>query len=97
MHNGAPHQGGDHMRYFLLAVTLTSMTLASLSSSYAATDCKKDISDFDAAVKTSTATKPNIKEAMKIRDEAYKDCMQKGGSATGDADMAKAQKLIGIK
>jgi hypothetical protein len=87
------------MKNIMVSVVLAGMALAvaGASPSLAKTDCKKDISEFDAGVKTTTASKADVDKAMKLRDEANKDCTEKGGSAKGDADMKQALKLIGIK
>jgi hypothetical protein len=63
----------------------------------AKSDCKKDIVQFDAAVKTTKAKMVDVNKAIKLRDEANKDCLAKGGSAQGDADMRQALLLIGVK
>ena len=48
-------------------------------------------------VKTTKAKSADVQRAMKLRDEAHSDCVEKGGSAKGDADMRQALKLIGTK
>jgi hypothetical protein len=81
----------------IILLVLAAMALAGTSPSFAKTDCKKDVADFDLAVKTTKATKADVAAATKLRDEANKDCTEKGGSAKGDADMQQALKLIGAQ
>jgi hypothetical protein len=48
-------------------------------------------------VKTTKASKAQVAQAMKLRNEANKDCSEKGGTAMGDADMQQALKLVGAR
>ena len=56
----------------------------------AKTDCHNDIREFDAAVKTTTAKKADVQKAMRLWDEARKDCQEKGGTSVGDAEALEA-------
>jgi hypothetical protein len=85
------------MRILLSSVVIAVVTMAGPVPSYAKSDCKKDIAEFDAAAKTTTAPKADLAKATKLRNEANKDCLAKGGSAMGDADMQQALKLIGAR
>ncbi len=85
------------MRTVLSSVVIAMIALAGAAPSHAKTDCKKDIAEFDAAAKTATAPKADLVKATKLRNEAHKDCIAKGGSAMGDADMQQALKLIGAR
>jgi len=81
---------------FVLAV-ITGLALIGPTPSLAKKDCKSDISEFDTAVKTTKVSKADVLKATKLRDEAQKDCLSKGGTAMGDADMQQALKLIGAR
>lgn len=84
----------------ILKTTVVAIGLSLLSTSAfadTAANCKKDVAEFDAAVKTTKASKANVDKAMKLRNEAAKDCTEKGGSVNGGKDMDAAMKLIGIK
>ncbi|PWI49894.1 hypothetical protein B5K03_33700 [Rhizobium phaseoli] len=85
------------MRRILSSVVIAIIVVAGSAPSYAKTDCKKDIAEFDAAAKTTKVNKAELAKATKLRDEANKDCLAKGGSAMGDADMQQALKLIGAR
>lgn len=89
--------GGNSMKPIIAAAVLAALALSGASASFAKSDCKKDISEFDAGVKTTKASTVNVAKATKLRDEANKDCLAKGGSAQGDADMKQALMLIGVK
>ncbi|MBS0565267.1 MAG: hypothetical protein JSR87_12585 [Proteobacteria bacterium] len=63
----------------------------------AAGACTDDLAKFDAAAKTSSAKKADMDKALTLRNEAAKDCKEKGGTKKGAADLDKALKLIGAK
>jgi hypothetical protein len=81
--------------YPLIAV----MAIVGGSTEFAAakTDCNKDIAQFDLSVKTTKASNADVARAKKMRNEAAKDCTEKGGTARGDTDMTEAMKLIGVR
>ncbi|RDJ02321.1 hypothetical protein [Rhizobium grahamii] len=85
------------MRLVLSSAIIAIIAATGAAPSYAKTDCKKDIAEFDAAAKTTKINKAELAKATKLRDEANKDCVAKGGSASGDADMQQALKLIGAR
>lgn len=85
------------MRLILSSAIIAIVATAGAIPSYAKTDCKKDIAEFDAAAKTTKVAKADLVKATKLRNEANKDCTAKGGSAMGDADMQQALKLIGAR
>lgn len=85
------------MKRVVASVMFAALALAGTSPSFAKVDCRKDISEFDAAVKTTKASTADVNKAMKLRHEAAKDCSVKGGSPAGDADMRQALMLIGAK
>lgn len=60
-------------------------------------DCKKDIVEFDAAVKTTTASQANVERAMRLRKLGAKDCAEKGRKIHGDANLDAALALIGAR
>src|SRR5262245_5048381 len=86
----------DDMRH-IFAPVLAALLLLGASPVFAKTDCRADLREFDAAVKTTNANSADVQRAMKLRKEASYDCTEKGGSAKGDADMQQALKLIGIR
>jgi hypothetical protein len=90
-------EGRNVMKMTIASVLVAVLVLAVPMPSFAKADCRKDISEFDAAVKTTKATKADVVKATKLRDEANKDCMATGGSPTGDANMQQALKLIGAR
>lgn len=85
------------MKAKMITVAAALLGLALGAPVLAKTDCNKDLHEFDAAVKTTTASKADVQKAMKLRDEAGKDCREKGGTAAGDADMRQALTLIRVK
>lgn len=85
------------MKSLIASAVVAAFALAGPIASLAKTDCRNDIGEFDAAVKTTKAGKANVAKATKLRDEAQKDCLAKGGSALGDADMQQALKLVGAR
>lgn len=85
------------MKSIIASAVVAAFALAGPMPSLAKTDCRHDISQFDAAVKTTKASKAEVAKATKLRDEAQKDCLAKGGSAAGDADMQQALKLVGAR
>lgn len=85
------------MKAKMITVAAALLALAFGTPVLAKTDCGKDIREFDAAVKKTAASKADVQKAMKLRDEANKDCQGKGGTAQGDADMRQALTLIGVK
>jgi hypothetical protein len=78
---------------------LGAIALAGAVPAFAATkaDCKRDIAEFDAAVKTTTTSPANVSRAMKLRNEGAKDCIEKGGTPRGDSDLDGALALIGVR
>lgn len=75
-----------------------ALALAVAASALAAgIDCRKDIVEFDAAVKTTIASKANVDRAMKLRNEGAKNCTEKGGTKHGDADIDGTLALIGVR
>ena len=83
----------------LVYTVIAAVALTAGSPVFAAgkADCKKDIAEFDAAVKTTTVSTANVARAMKLRNEGAKDCVDKGGTARGDADLDGALALIGAR
>ena len=81
----------------IIVPTLASLLFLGHSPTLAKTDCQADLREFDAAVKITKAKITDVQRALKLRDEANSDCVEKGGSAKGDADMQQALKLIGTK
>lgn len=85
------------MKSLIVSAVIAAFALSLPIPSLAKTDCRKDIGEFDAAVKVAKASKTNVAKATKLRNEAQKDCLAKGGSASGDADMQRALKLVGAR
>jgi len=81
----------------MISVGAAILALTVVSPVMAKTDCNKDLREFDAAVKTTAAKKADVQKAVRLRDEAGKDCREKGGTSLGDADMRQALTLIGVK
>jgi len=76
---------------------LVLLFILGASPAFARIDCRSDVREFDAAVKTTKASHAEVLRAVKLRDEANNDCAERGGSAKGDADMQRALKLIRTK
>ncbi|MGO4441661.1 hypothetical protein [Rhizobium sp. RAF56] len=81
----------------MISTAAAVLALVIVSPGMAKTDCNNDIREFDAAVKITTAKKADVQKAMRLRNEARKDCQEKGGTPVGDADMRQALTLIGAK
>jgi hypothetical protein len=94
---GAQSMGEVVMKAIIASALIAAFVVAGSEPSFAKRDCKADISEFDTAVKTTKAGKADVTKATKLRDEAQKDCLGKGGTAMGDADMQQALKLVGAR
>lgn len=79
------------------ALSLSMIGAPTFAATTSQSACSTEITNFDAAVKTTKAAKADITKAKKLRNKAAKLCKQASGEKKGEADILSALKLIGAQ